>query len=624
MTIAKPTPGNTISKIDEMIDAINAGGGGSSLPTFTVADTGKALEVVSGNQIDNISIDGHDYTGGTFSITLDGTEVVLPPGSTGNSVQQTHVGVFVASASGGTFDLSIDGDVVPGVAWDADGASVLQPAIIAAIPTLAGHIAVIGAGPSVDDYTIAFTDAKPYTVVMDPTNLTGPDAPYNAFSNNDTDASIGGYLHKGIPALANIVTESGDLGIAIQLEFIDAAPHTVAASGALLTGPSSPYTMTVALVQAATAPFAAWETISGGGGAGNDLFFTFGTPGIVSFGGAGATPAAMLALATAQGDGVDDAVALNALITTVAGMYPPTAAPSIFILPGLYIIGSTPIDPQGVLLRGSGSSITQIYNSPSLGSIVGTRTIDTSDAVYLESLVFVSLGSGAATIFGATVGNIRSCSFTIDDTGVDPAALYFSDGGTSAIGTPSITDSSFLGQAGLSTPVLQFGSGGGGSSFLVSNNVFAQGTFLVDSISEWTFTDNHLTESNQGGTPLALIKIQNGSEQAIVQGNLLKRGQAHGIHLDHANRLVIQDNLLADYDSSGTATYSGIFVDNNSDENFLSGNKFVGGIIRAAFGVRINSVDCDNNFVSANDIFDGGAVNYSDAGTTTTSTGNRI
>lgn len=49
MTIEKPTPGNTISKIDEIIDVVNAGGGGGSVDWSNVNTPSIQLTATEGN-----------------------------------------------------------------------------------------------------------------------------------------------------------------------------------------------------------------------------------------------------------------------------------------------------------------------------------------------------------------------------------------------------------------------------------------------------------------------------------------------------------------------------------------------------------------------------------------------
>lgn len=235
-----------------------ATGPGGALPSFTAADAGEVLTVSATNQKTTITSAAGTFDGGTFDVTVDGTPVTIPF-DTSQGPQQVVKGVTNPTVTGGTFDLTIDSTVMPGIPWNTDQGPLFT-IITAAIPALIGVIAVFGDGPSDANYTFQFADGKPYTVTFDPTNLTGPDAPYAELTNYTSKANTAGYLRKAIPALDGVVTSTEDLFSQITLTFHDAVAHPVTVDGANLTGPNAPYALFVNTLQTAVAPSIVWAT----------------------------------------------------------------------------------------------------------------------------------------------------------------------------------------------------------------------------------------------------------------------------------------------------------------------------------------------------------------------------
>ncbi len=115
--------------------------------------------------LDTFSVDGSELSGGSASSTIIQYEG-LSGGA--NEVQQVWI-----SATGGTFDLTFDGETASGIAWDASAATIESN--LEALSNITG-VAVTGSGTNIDPWVITFDDPGAEDVpelTGDPANLTG-------------------------------------------------------------------------------------------------------------------------------------------------------------------------------------------------------------------------------------------------------------------------------------------------------------------------------------------------------------------------------------------------------------------------------------------------------------------
>ncbi len=115
--------------------------------------------------LDTFSVDGSELLGGSASSTIIQYEG-LSGGA--NEVQQVWI-----SATGGTFDLTYDGETASGIAWDASAATI--ESALEALSNITG-VAVTGSGTNIDPWVITFDDPGAEDVpelTGDPANLTG-------------------------------------------------------------------------------------------------------------------------------------------------------------------------------------------------------------------------------------------------------------------------------------------------------------------------------------------------------------------------------------------------------------------------------------------------------------------
>jgi len=142
-----------------------------------------------------------------------------------------------------------------------------------------------------------------------------------------------------------------------------------------------------------------------------------------------------------------------------------------------------------------------------------------------------------------------------------------------------------------------------------------------------TVSGNTCTGNGEDGIYLGSPSINN-----TVSGNTCTGNCHHGIYLyatsfePFYNNAILVNTVVGNSQDNDN-TYDGIFVDGYCDYNNIQGNtvRRGTGTNKQRYGIRINSVECDNNLVINNDLYQAGvtADNY-DAGTGTIFRNNRL
>jgi len=134
-------------------------------------------------------------------------------------------------------------------------------------------------------------------------------------------------------------------------------------------------------------------------------------------------------------------------------------------------------------------------------------------------------------------------------------------------------------------------------------------------------SNNTVTGNTCNGNTRYGIYLYDASNNNTVTGNTCNGNTWSGILLySSSNNNTVTGNTCVDNDSGDTNTYDGIHVDSDSDYNLIEANKCYVTTpgAKQRYGIRINSADCNGNFVIDNDLLQGGRTgNFSDAGTGT-------
>ncbi len=126
-----------------------------------------------------------------------------------------------------------------------------------------------------------------------------------------------------------------------------------------------------------------------------------------------------------------------------------------------------------------------------------------------------------------------------------------------------------------------------------------------------TIVNNNFDCGTGGG-----IYLDDASDSMVANNLIRSAGSTlHGVRLTDASGVVIANNRIVD--SVGSNTNDGIFLDGNSDNNLITGNK-IDGDASLRYGINVSAAACDDNAVSGNYLSGTfGTAEFNDAGTGT-------
>lgn len=235
------------------------------LPSMESSEKGLQLTIDATNQKTKIVPSSTNITGGSWDLTIDGTPVTgLAFDEQGDPTQQIDQWNVLPSndVDGGTWTVTVDGNTTGDIAWDANGDDVTS-ALDAATPA---PIAAVAVGTDLNNgLTVTYSDLSPHESDFNTTSLTGSSFPYSQQVEIQQNASFGIYdaIIAVLPDLDVTVAPSTNLldpSVGVSITFNDAAVHTVLADGANLTGDFSPYTLNPVNLDVAITPHAIWAS----------------------------------------------------------------------------------------------------------------------------------------------------------------------------------------------------------------------------------------------------------------------------------------------------------------------------------------------------------------------------
>jgi hypothetical protein len=363
-------------------------------------------------------------------------------------------------------------------------------------------------------------------------------------------------------------------------------------------------------------------------------------------------------------DGTADQVEINAAIAALGGN-----SGRVQLSEGtFYLSAPITLNAFGVELRGSGSryettltrtdatqhaiAVTSrsqirdlyVYDDP---TVTGTAKLlnVSANSLHMSRVGFETFEASTGCItMGAANIYADDCFFYAED---GPAILSTSNGtieirnalafcGTSGYvfdytgngGTIQLTDSYFDGPGGVRIDGI-----GHPNVFIRACEIYAFSSayaVLIDQASGIMMTDNQIG-SNGGLDAVRVINITSPLSGVVISGNHIVESDRHGILLNNANDVMLTNNRVYGASRSSGDVYSGIILEANCDRCTVMGNQ----VRRASstphpkYGIRVDNSNCDNNFVTNNDLLNsvatgGTGAPYSDAGTgTVTTAGNR-
>lgn len=160
-----------------------------------------------------------------------------------------------------------------------------------------------------------------------------------------------------------------------------------------------------------------------------------------------------------------------------------------------------------------------------------------------------------------------------------------------------------------------------GAQTIIEGNIFLYDTepiILLEDCFETQIIGNQL-----GGGEQECIVLDS-CTYCQINNNTLFESDTNGISLIGSNDCQINDNQIVVGGLALTNTYSGILIDSDSNTNMVVGNQ-----IRSTdfqYGIRVNNANCDDNYITSNDLLNSAVTaSFSDAGTgTITTAGNRV
>lgn len=311
------------------------------------------------------------------------------------------------------------------------------------------------------------------------------------------------------------------------------------------------------------------------------------------------TPADLAAAATYQCDGTADEVEIQAALDDHRV---DSSKAKVVLLPGNFNLSAGIILANQTHLAGCGHDITYLEYSGT-GPAIAADPSD--DNITVSSLaLWASHANGACIWF---------------PSGSDGCSLYdTSVGSPNQLDPPVVVDTAHVWGnviAGYAASITIYGQ----------SNVFGNqfyGSVLISNADNTVFSSNYVTASTVGALD-GIKLIGNGISDVMVANNIIQAANRHGIHLDGASRCSILGNKIRSVGVAANDTYDGIFINNHSDDNTIQMNVVHASAFEHRYACRVNSSNCDTNWITNNRLGAGTSGALSDAGTgTITAAGN--
>ena len=310
------------------------------------------------------------------------------------------------------------------------------------------------------------------------------------------------------------------------------------------------------------------------------------------------TVATLTVAADGSGEYTDIQSALDALHS---------AGGAVYIKDGTYTITSAiTIPSSNIAMIGAGKA-TKITTSSDIVMI----SADTLSGLLIKNL-FIS-GAGVSNqlnrgIYFDTVTNSKIENCWVENCGSQGITLDANSDNNDITGNQcsdisstgiAISDNSLYNNIiGNHCYSNVFGISTSGSSYytnITGNQCYSNGAdgIALSSVFYCNVGENICYDNSNDG-----IHINTNSESNTVTGNELIANHQHGIFIsDSSHRNIIVGNVSSSNDVNNTATYDGINLTSDCDENIISNNRCES---NDRYEINIDSSDCDNNLIIGN------------------------
>jgi len=298
------------------------------------------------------------------------------------------------------------------------------------------------------------------------------------------------------------------------------------------------------------------------------------------------------------------------------------------LLEGTYTINGSIIVKSGVKLEGQGSG-TIIKIADNISAITAIK-----DSVYQSNFVSISnlYFDGNKNNNGSTNHQGIYLYSSINSSISNTVFTKFKSKGINLNSSLNITLKNNISTNNDYGLYMNISTGGEtileyNKNSIISNNNFSQNSYgcsIVD-ISNCNIINNIIEENYWSGIVIGAGLIIGRSSNNKFVNNQINYNGTDGVYIATCDHIDIIGNSMVGNGTSANNTYSNLIIDadsnyaniqHNTSRSVATGNK-------PKYGIRINTADCDKNFVVNNDLkgVDAyGTAAYSDAGTSTNTT----
>lgn len=228
---------------------------------------------------------------------------------------------------------------------------------------------------------------------------------------------------------------------------------------------------------------------------------------------------------------------------------------------------------------------------------------DGSHRFRVENVIIVDSDANGIHIEGTTINRGYLINNIIEDIDLD--GIYVDMDGGEHMNRLYILDNDITG--GANRGIMVAASGGNQYWQIKENSIYSSGQegILIEDGIYCEIVGNIVYSNGRSG-----IYLIDG-DYTIIQDNTVYDNTRHGIFVEDSDYITVEGNMCIANDSGDTTTYDGIYVDANSDDNLILGNKCND---NDRYGINVAGA---RNRVKENDLNGNTTSEFNDGGTDT-------